>query len=232
MKCRSTFFGLLFFLVSAFTFQVGEAKSSVTDVRNPLGDMAIFESIYVAPFNFPAEMDDMARLKVQLLIQDEFSKAMIPMTWPDSQNYIEIPESASHIGIMDVRVGTYGWSNYWTEGYYEDYYDVEYYDTWVSEAVYKDGKYAGERKRLIRVERPVVRTRYVEPQYIEQALAQITFTLKDPESGKILWFYNQNRLDTKGTFRSAPTPDKSIKTIAEEAAKAMNKRIQEDKKKQ
>ena len=81
------------------------------------------------------------------------------------------------------------------------------------------------------MERPVLKTRYVQPRLYEQAHAQIDFILRDAATKEVLWFYSQERLDTQATFGGSPSPNKSLQIIIKEAAKAFEKAYKEDVKK-
>ncbi len=230
MKFKLILAGVLFSLMSFAPEQVF-AKSSVSTFRIPESNLQSLAVVYVEPIKF-SDMDEneIAILQIELMLKESLANQPLPLVWLKTEGD-ERAKSSARAGVLEVQVHPFGWDNYMMDGYYESYRDIEYYDTWVWEDGYRDGKNRERRRRLIRMERPVLKTRYVQPRLYEQARAQIDFILRDAETKEVLWFYSQERLDTQGTFGGSPSPNKSLQIITQEAAKALEKAYKEDLKK-
>lgn len=190
MKFKLILAGVLFSLLSTFTGQAF-AKSSVSTFKVPEWNLQSLVAIYVEPIKFSdRDQDEIARLQIELILKENLTNQPLPLVWLKNDEERSL-SSSSRAGVLEVQVHPFGWDNYMLEGYYESYRDIEYYDTWVWEDDYYDGKNRERRRRLIRMERPVLKTRYVQPRLYEQAHAQIDFVLRDAETKDILWFYSQ-----------------------------------------
>ena len=156
MDFRKYFTGLLLGLVFIGAAEIGEAKSQVMDMKVS-GDLSQIKAIYVNPIEFSGDdLSDSERLKVRLILQNQFLKNRVPLIWDETMEQYDQIEDKSTVGLLDIDVTRYDWDNYWRQGYYEEYTTTEYEDIWVWEKV--PGEKRRERRRVT-VERPVMRTR-------------------------------------------------------------------------
>ena len=217
------FIGLVFFSAAG----IGEAKSQVMDMKVS-DDLSQIKAIYVKPLEFSGEeMGESEQLKIRLILQNQFLKNKVPLIWDETMEKYESVEDKSTVGILEIDVTRYTWDNYWRKGYYEEYTDTVYEDVWVWEKV--PGEKRRERRRVT-IERPVIRTRYVPPKLMEVAVVDVRMILKNGETDEPLWYYTQSRRDTDGFFAGNPSPERSLKTIGEEAVKAFEKKYKSDEK--
>ena len=227
MDFRKYFTGLLLGLVFIGAAEIGEAKSQVMDMKVS-GDLSQIKAIYVNPIEFSGDdLSDSERLKVRLILQNQFLKNRVPLIWDETMEQYDQVEDKSTVGLLDIDVTRYDWDNYWREGYYEEYTTTQYEDIWVWEKV--PGEKRRERRRVT-VERPVIRTRYVAPKLMEVALVDLRMILKSGENEEALWYYTQSRRDTDGFFAGNPSPERSLKTISDEAVKSFDKKYKADEK--
>lgn len=228
MRKMKVIVGLLaaFFWIGSFS--LASAASKVTDGKFIDVNVASYREFQALPIEIDESVDKNTELKMNLIVRNEWSKIKVPIQWLEEEPDEE--EIAEDIGILQVHVSSYYWDNYWVEGYYEDYTDVEYYDDWYYEKEYRDGKYVGERKVRVRRSYPVIRTRYVPPQYVKRAIVQVSFVVRDGKTNEVIWYYDQDRLDTISAWGKNPSLEKSLEVISKESAKAFEKIYKEDKK--
>ena len=227
MGLKKYVIGFLVGLVLISAAGSGEAKSQVMDMKVS-GDLSQIKAIYVNPIEFSGDdLSDSDRLKIRLIIQSQFQKNKVPLIWDETMEQYDQVEDKSTVGLLETDVTRYGWDNYWREGYYEEYTTTQYEDIWVWEKV--PGEKRRERRRVT-VERPVIRTRYVAPKLMEVALVDLRMILKSGENEEALWYYTQSRRDTDGFFAGNPSPERSLKTISDEAVKSFDKKYKADEK--
>lgn len=225
---RKIMVGLLaaFFWIGSFSLT--SADSKVTDGKFTEVNLASYQEFKALPIEIDESLDENTKIKMNLIIKNEWSKIKVPIQWLEEEPDEE--EIAEEVGIVQIHVSSYYWDNYWVEGYYEEYTEMEHYDDWHYEKEYKDGKYVGQRKVRVRRSYPVTRTRYVPPQYVKQAVVQVSFVIRDGKTNEVNWYYDQDRLDTMSAWGKNPTLEKSLEVISKESAKAFEKIYKEDQK--
>lgn len=228
MRKMKVIVGLLAAFFWIGTFSLVSADSKVTDGKLIDVNVASFREIQALPIESDEALDPNTELKMNLIVRNEWDQIKVPIQWLAEKPAEE--ELAEDVGILQVHVSSYHWDNYWVEGYYEDYTDVEYYDDWYYEKEYKDGKYVGEHKVKVRRSHPVTRTRYVPPQYVKRAIVQVSFVVRDGKTNEVIWYYDQDRLDTISAWGKNPSLERSLEVISKESAKAFEKIYKEDEK--
>lgn len=209
-------------------FSMVSADSKIVDGKFSDVNVAVFQEFQALPIEIAESVDSNTKLKINLLIKNEWSKIKVPIRWLDEE--LDDEEFPAGVGVLQIHVSSYYWDNYWVEGYYEDYMDTEYYDDWYWEDEYRDGKKVGKRKVRVRRSVPVMKTRYVPPRYVKQAMVQASFVIRDPKTDEVIWYYDQDRLDTMSAWGKNPSLEKSLEVVSKESAKAFEKIYKEDKK--
>lgn len=215
------FFSVLFSLLTPMDITWAESKATI--FKDPEAELKGIETIYLLETDFSdLDLDENEKSKIDLIIREEIKN--LPFSFGGTQKELEEKTLFSlwNGAMLKIKMNQYTWSNFWVEGHFEDYLDYEYYYDRIWVADYdKKGKYIGRRPVTVRREYPVWRTRYVEPQYIRRAVVDATIFLEDPlNKGKIIWAYQQYRMDTKGRGGS-PSPDQSLKIILKEGFKEL-----------
>lgn len=211
-------------------FSSANAASKVIDGKFQDLSVASYQEFRALPIEIDESVDINTGIKMDLIIKNEWSKIKVPIQWRDEEPDKDEEENAEDVGILQIHVSSYYWDNYWVEGYYEDYIDTEYYDDWYWENEYRDGKYVGQRRVLVRRSYQVLRTRYVPPRYVKQAIVQASFIIRDGKTDEVIWYYDQDRLDTVSAWGKNPTLEKSLEIISKESAKAFEKIYKKDQK--
>ena len=238
---------LLLFLAIVGTFLFStyneiEAKSYVTDYKNPSKNLAEIQQIFIMPITYDDNLplDDFARLRIQAEIQNNFKDFPIVVNWlPEGQ---DIPHSlTTNQAKLIINVTKFDTRIHETEGRYEKtvtptmvvggYWSSNRYD--YGDRYYRGGRYYGGRSHHYYSSRgyypyynsgisfgipsTTVSTEYIPPEVLTDTNVEIRFTLQNEKGDNSYWIYNQEIIEPP--TRRTLTPDTEVAKITKDAVR-------------
>lgn len=242
-------FLLLTVLGVLFTFGNGEAKSYVTDYKNPTKNIAELQQIFIMPISYDdqLELDNFAKLRIQAGIQNNFKDFPIIINWLSEGQ--ELPNALTeNQAKLIIHVTKFGARIHETEGHYEKtvtpttiivgnywgsrrYYDDDYY--------YRRGYHRNSHYRSYSSYRsyspyyhgvsfgiPTTTTEYIPPEVFTETNVEIRFTLQNENGDITYWIYNQENIEPPN--RQVLSPDTEVAKITKDAVKKFRLIYQQD----
>ena len=224
------------------TYSETEAKSYVTDYKNPEKNLAEIQQIFILPINYEDNLalDDFARLRIQTEIQNNFKDFPIIVNWLTEEQDLPHTLTANQAKLI-INVTKFDTRIHETEGRYEKtvtptvvvggyWNSSRYYDY---DNRYYRGGYYGDRSHRYYSSRGyypyynsgisfgipsnTVSTEYIPPEILTDTNVEIRFTLQNEKGDKSYWIYNQEIIEPP--TRRTLSPDTEVAKITKDAVR-------------